>query len=197
MGLEADSYCKGALIDMYAKCVHLIIAKRIFDGAMKPDIVSWTALISEFAQVGLTEEAIEVFKKMQKAGIKPTHSTLGSVLRAIATISNHNYGSQVHTWAVKLGLDSNVYARSSLVNMYAKCQKMEAAKAVSDGQEEKNNMLWNALLGGDAQNGHAHEVLEDAQNGHVQESYEFYSLPCQCCQDFKSKISDSNQTLPS
>ncbi|KAL0329506.1 UNVERIFIED_CONTAM: Pentatricopeptide repeat-containing protein, mitochondrial [Sesamum radiatum] len=226
MGLEANSYCEGALIDMYAKCGHLMVAKRIFDDALKPDIVSWTALISGLAQVGLTEEAMEVFEEMQKAGrvsdpvvfvtilsacvrqgrledachlfsqmpnpnvvawnvmisghakcgnegeaiklfknmirvgIEPTRSTLGSVLRAIATVSNHSYGLQVHTWAVKRGLDSNVYAGSSLVNMYAKCQKMEAAKAVFHGLEEKNNVLWNALLGGYAQSGHAHEVLE-------------------------------------
>ncbi|KAL0324530.1 UNVERIFIED_CONTAM: Pentatricopeptide repeat-containing protein, mitochondrial [Sesamum calycinum] len=226
MGLEANSYCEGALIDMYAKCGHLMVAKRIFDDALKPDIVSWTALISGLAQVGLTEEAMEVFEEMQKAGrvsdpvvfvtilsacvrqgrledachlfsqmpnpnvvawnvmisghakcgnegeaiklfknmirvgIEPTRSTLGSVLRAIATVSNHSYGVQVHTWAVKRGLDSNVYAGSSLVNMYAKCQKMEAAKAVFHGLEEKNNVLWNALLGGYAQSGHAHEVLE-------------------------------------
>ncbi|KAL2237952.1 pentatricopeptide repeat-containing protein At3g09040, mitochondrial [Sesamum indicum] len=226
MGLEAHSYCEGALIDMYAKCGHLMVAKRIFDDAVKLDTVSWTALISGLAQGGLTEEAMEVFEEMQKAGrlpdavvfvtilsacvrqgrledachlfsqmpnpnvvawnvmisghakcgnegeavklfknmisagIEPTRSTLGSVLRAIANVSNHSYGLQVHTWAVKRGLDSNVYAGSSLVNMYAKCQKMEAAKAVFDGLEEKNNVLWNALLGGYAQNGHAHEVLE-------------------------------------
>ncbi|KAG8374982.1 hypothetical protein BUALT_Bualt10G0052200 [Buddleja alternifolia] len=225
IGLEADAYCEGSLIDMYAKCGYLVVAKRIFDDAVDPDTVSWTAMISGFAQVGLAKEAMEVFEEMQKvgrvpdnvvfvtvlnacvgqgrleeashlfsqmpdpnvvawnvmisghakggneeeairlfkdmikAGIEPTRSTLGSVLRAIATVANHEYGLQVHCWAVKRGLDSNVYAGSSLVNMYAKCQKMEAAKGVFDGLEEKNDVIWNALLGGYAQNGHAYEVL--------------------------------------
>ncbi|KAL9177616.1 hypothetical protein ABFS82_01G070500 [Erythranthe guttata] len=225
-GLESDAYCEGALIDMYAKCGHLLLAKRIFDGAVDPDTVSWTAIISGFAQAGSTTKAIEIFEQMQnvglvpdtvvfvtvlsacvgqgrleearhlfaqmpnpnavawnvmisgyakagyvgeaielfknmvKADVGPTRSTLGSILSAIAAVANLRYGSQVHSWAVKRGLDSNVYAGSSLVNMYAKCRKIEAAKAVFDGLEGKNDVLWNALLGGYAQNGHAREVLE-------------------------------------
>ncbi|KAH6761062.1 Pentatricopeptide repeat superfamily protein [Perilla frutescens var. frutescens] len=226
MGFETEAYCEGALIDMYAKCGYLVVAKRIFDGAMYPDKVSCTAMISGFSQVGLINEALKVFEQMQEAGhvlddvvlvtvlstclghgrlddacclfakipkpnvvawnvmisghvkggkegeaiklfknmvnagSEPTRSTLGSVLRAIATIANIKYGLQVHSWALKRGLSTNIYAGSSLVNMYAKCQKMEAAKAVFNDLEEKNEVLWNALIGGYAQNGHAHEVLK-------------------------------------
>lgn len=226
MGFETDSYCEGALIDMYAKCGYLYFAKRIFDDAVNPDRVSWTSMISGFAKVGLVNEALNVFEKMQEAGhvpddvvlvtvlstcvgqgrlddarnlfanfhkpnviawnvmisghvkggnegeaiklfknmvsagIEPTRSTLGSVLRAIAVVANLTYGLQVHSWALKRGLNSNVYAGCSLVNMYAKCQKMEAATTVFNDLEEKNEVLWNALIGGYAQNGHAHDVLE-------------------------------------
>ncbi|KAL6549966.1 hypothetical protein OROMI_020454 [Orobanche minor] len=250
LGLEADAYCEAALIDMYAKCGHLVFAKTIFDNAMDPDTVSWTAIISGFAQSGLARKAIEIFEEMQKvghipdqvvcvtvlsacvaqgrledacrlfsqmpnpsvvawnvmisghakggyegeaidlfknmvkAGIEPTRSTLGSVLSAIATVANHNYGLQVHTWALKRGLDSNVYAGSSLLNMYAKCQKMGAAKAVFDGIKEKNDVLWNVLLGGYAQNGHAREVLELFVNmktsGFQPDEYTYTSVLCAC-----------------
>ncbi|KAL1543247.1 pentatricopeptide repeat-containing protein, mitochondrial isoform X3 [Salvia divinorum] len=227
LGFETNSYCEGALIDMYAKCGYLAFAKRIFDVAVCPDKVAWTSMISGLAQAGLISEALEVFEQMQKAGhvpddivlvtvlstfvgrgrledacrlfaqmrnpnvvawnvmisghvkggnegeaiklfknmvniavVEPTRSTLGSVLRAIATVANLTYGLQVHSWALKRGLSSNVYAGSSLVNMYAKCQKMEAAMEVFTDSEEKNEVLWNALIGGYAQNGLAHEVFE-------------------------------------
>ncbi|KAL3818048.1 hypothetical protein ACJIZ3_003953 [Penstemon smallii] len=250
MGLVADAYCEGALIDMYAKCGHFDVARRIFNEAEDPCTVSWTALISGFAQVGLAKEAIEVFEEMQrvgrvpdqvvlvtvlnacvgqwrledarhlfsklcnphvvawnlmisghakggyegeaieifknmiKAGIQPTRSTLGSVLSAIANVGNHVYGLQVHARAVKQGLDSNVYAGSSLINMYAKCQKMEAAKVVFDGLEEKNDVLWNALIGGYAQNGRASEVLELYVNmrisGFQPDEYTYTSMLSAC-----------------
>lgn len=226
MGFEVDAFCEGSLIDMYSKCGYIEDARKIFDGATDHDTVSCTAMISGYVQVGLLEQAMEMFEEMRtgshmpdqvafvttinacvklgclddachlfsqmpnpnivawnvlisghakgghegeaigllrnmiKADFKPTRSTLGSVLSAIAYLVNYEYGLQVHGLAMKLGLDSNVYVGSSLISMYAKCQKMEAAKEVFNGLGEKNDVLWNALLGGYAQNGYACEVLE-------------------------------------
>ncbi|XP_069153370.1 pentatricopeptide repeat-containing protein At3g09040, mitochondrial isoform X1 [Solanum lycopersicum] len=225
-GFEFDSFTEGSLIDMYAKCGYLIDARRIFDGAVEPDNVSWTAMISAYIQVGLPQKAMEVFEEMQergcvpdqvasvtiinacvglgrldaarqlftqmtcpnvvawnvmisghakggkeveaiqffqdmiKASIRPTRSTLGSVLSATASVANLSFGLQVHAVAVKQGLESNVYVGSSLINMYAKCQKMEAASEIFNSLGEKNEVLWNALLAGYAQNGSACKVVE-------------------------------------
>lgn len=224
-GCESDSFCESALIDMYAKCGDLVDARRIFDGLLNPDTVSWTALISGYLQVGLPKEAMKVFEDIQRlghvpdqvafvtvinacvglgrigdalrlfsqmpnpnvvawnliisghakrgyeteavqffrsmieAGVQPTRSTLGSVLSAVAGIANLEYGMQVHANAMKLGLDSNVYVGSSLINMYAKCKRIDDAKEVFDALTEKNEVLWNAMLGGYSQNGYAHEVV--------------------------------------
>ncbi|KAL6311142.1 hypothetical protein AAG906_025691 [Vitis piasezkii] len=200
MGFEFNSFCEGSLIDMYSKCSSLVDARKIFDAVVDPDTVSWTAMIAGYVQVGLPEEALNVFEDMQqlglvpdqvafvtvitacvglgrlddacdlfvqmpntnvvawnvmisghvkrgcdmeaidffknmwKTGVKSTRSTLGSVLSAIASLEALNYGLLVHALAIKQGLNSNVYVGSSLINMYAKCEKMEAAKKVL--------MLW-------------------------------------------------------
>ncbi|KAJ6412561.1 hypothetical protein OIU84_005583, partial [Salix udensis] len=97
---------------------------------------------------------------MRKGGIKSTRSTLGSVLSAIASLAALDFGLLVHAEALKLGLHSNVYVGSSLVSMYAKCGKMEAANKVFNTVDEQNVVLWNAMLGGYVQNGHAYEVIE-------------------------------------
>ncbi|XP_047981306.1 pentatricopeptide repeat-containing protein At3g09040, mitochondrial isoform X1 [Salvia hispanica] len=136
-------------------------ACRLFAQMRNPNVVAWNVMISGHVKGGNEGEAIKLFRNMVNiAVVEPTRSTLGSVLRAIATVANLTYGLQVHSWALKRGLSSNVYAGSSLVNMYAKCQKMEAAMAVFTDSEEKNEVLWNALIGGYAQNGLAHEVFE-------------------------------------
>ncbi|XP_051146892.1 pentatricopeptide repeat-containing protein At3g09040, mitochondrial isoform X2 [Andrographis paniculata] len=135
-------------------------ARHLFSQMPSANIVAWNVMISGHVKSGNEEQAIEFFRKMIESGIKPTRSTVGSVLSAVATLANHEYGLQVHCWAAKQGLDSNVYAGSGLVNMYAKCRKLDAARAVFDRLDEKNDVLWNALLGGYAQNGRAHEVLE-------------------------------------
>ncbi|KAB5556975.1 hypothetical protein DKX38_007884 [Salix brachista] len=85
---------------------------------------------------------------------------LDSVLSAIASLAALDFGLLVHAESLKLGLHSNVYVGSSLVSMYAKCGKMEAAKKVFNTVDEQNVVLWNAMLGGYVQNGHAYEVIE-------------------------------------
>ncbi|GMN37111.1 hypothetical protein TIFTF001_042580, partial [Ficus carica] len=201
MGFELDSYCQGALVDMYAKCNHLSDARKVFGGNGKMDIVAWTAMITGYVQDGLPEEVLKVFEeldyacelfaempspnvvawnvmisghakagyveeaiiffvRMMRSGVKPTRSTLGSILSAVASVGAFDYGSLIHAYAVKQGLDSNFYVGSSLINMYAKCQKMDASKKVFDAVDIKNVVLWNAMLGGYAQNRFASEVIE-------------------------------------
>ncbi|GAV67731.1 PPR domain-containing protein/PPR_2 domain-containing protein [Cephalotus follicularis] len=226
VGLASTSFCVSALIDLYAKCNRVSDARRVFDGVLDLDTVSWTSMIAGYVQAGLPEEAMKVFEEMQnvgcvpdqvafvtvinayvalgrlddacelfsqmpepnvvawnvmisghakrgceaeaivffqnmrKAGVKPTRSTLASVLRAIAGLTSLDFGLLVHAEAIKEGLASNVYVGSSLINMYAKCEKMEAAKNVFNAFDEKNVVLWNAMLGGYVQNGYANEVIE-------------------------------------
>ncbi|KAL5990551.1 hypothetical protein ACLOJK_011453 [Asimina triloba] len=225
MGLESNSFCEGALINMYAKCANVIDARHVFDRVNNPDTISWTVMIAGYVRTGFSEEAIELFYKMRKLGakldqvvfvtainacvnlgrlkeacdlftqmpitsvvawnviisghaqngyeveslsffqkmratdVKSTRSTLGSVLSAIANLLALNYGQQIHSEAIKLGLDLNVYVGSSLINMYAKCCIIDYARKVFDALEEKNIVLWNAMLGGYVQNGHADDVM--------------------------------------
>ncbi|KAM2604617.1 hypothetical protein TB2_033505 [Malus domestica] len=135
-------------------------ACELFSRMPSPNVVAWNVMISGHAKRGNEEKAVNFFLRMRKSGEKPTRSTLGSVLSAIASLAALDYGLLVHNMAVKLGLDSNVYVGSSLINMYAKCEKMDSSKKIFDYLPEKNVVLWNAMLGGYAQNGYASEVIE-------------------------------------
>lgn len=45
-GMEVNSYVGSALISMYGKCGDLGSARRIFDGMLRRDAITWNALIS-------------------------------------------------------------------------------------------------------------------------------------------------------
>lgn len=152
-----------AFVTVITACVglgRLDDACSLFAQMPNPSVVAWNVMISSHAKRGCNIEAINFFRNMWKTGVKSTRSTLGSVLSAIASLEALNYGRPVHAQAIKQGLDSNVYVGSSLINMYAKCEKMEAAIKVFDALDEKNLVLWNAMLGGYAQNGYASKVMK-------------------------------------
>lgn len=148
------------VISAFMELGRLDDACHLFAQMPNPNAVAWNVMISGHGKRGYEWEAVKLFQNMRNAGVKSTRSTLGSVLSAIASIENLEYGLQVHAQATKQGFDSNVYVGSSLINMYAKCQKMEDAKRLFVPLDEKNVVLWNAMLGGYLQNGYASEVME-------------------------------------
>ncbi|KAJ7959241.1 Pentatricopeptide repeat-containing protein [Quillaja saponaria] len=135
-------------------------ACELFTQMPNPNVVAWNVMISGHAKRGCELAAITFFLNMRKAGIKSSRSTLGSVLSAIASLAAPVYGLLVHAEAIKQGLDSNIYVGSSLINMYGKCEMLHAAKEVFDAIDEKNIVIWNAMLGGYVQNGYVNQVME-------------------------------------
>ncbi|KAL0553458.1 hypothetical protein IC582_007353 [Cucumis melo] len=160
VGHVPDQIALVTVINAYVALGRLADARKLFTQIPNPNVVAWNVMISGHAKRGFAEEAISFFLELKKTGLKATRSSLGSVLSAIASLSMLNYGSMVHAQAIKEGLDDNVYVGSALVNMYAKCSKMDAAKQVFNSLGERNIVLWNAMLGGFAQNGLAQEVME-------------------------------------
>eukprot|EP01018_Ginkgo_biloba_P008991 Gb_03997 [translate_table: standard] len=81
-GFELDVVVGTSLIDMYAKCGSLRIARELFDKISKRDVASWNAMIAGYGMHGRGEEALALFSEMQRAGIKPNHITFVGVLSA-------------------------------------------------------------------------------------------------------------------
>ncbi|CAI9266661.1 unnamed protein product [Lactuca saligna] len=149
-------------VTVISACVesgHLDDARDLFDKMPNPNDVAWNVMISGHAREGYYDLAIDYFQSMTRFDLKPTRSTLGSVLSAIANTFDLDCGSQVHAQATKRGLSSSVYVGSALISMYAKCQEMGPARSVFDSLDEKNIVLWNTMLGGYAQNKDSDQVI--------------------------------------
>ncbi|KAI3854536.1 hypothetical protein MKX03_016891 [Papaver bracteatum] len=64
-----------ALIDMYAKCGNLGLAKNIFDGMQERDVICWNVMISGLTMNGDAENALALFEQMEKDGFRPNDIT--------------------------------------------------------------------------------------------------------------------------
>lgn len=82
IGLEHTSIVKSSLINMYSKCGSIDEASKIFEVTGHDDIVSWTAMISGYAEHGISQEAIGLFERIPKAGLSPDSVTFIGVLSA-------------------------------------------------------------------------------------------------------------------
>nr|KYP50754.1 Pentatricopeptide repeat-containing protein At3g12770 family [Cajanus cajan] len=60
-GFGSDVFVQNGLVALYAKCGHISVAKVVFDGLYDRTIVSWTSIISGYAQNGEAMEALRMF----------------------------------------------------------------------------------------------------------------------------------------
>jgi pentatricopeptide repeat protein len=157
-GFESDVVGTG-LVDMYAKCGNVDIARRLFEKMPKRDVVSWTAIIAGYSQNGHPHEALAFFKEMQVQGIKPDSITIGSVLPACADLLVLEHGKQIHGYVMRSGFVSDVVLGNGLVDMYAKCGHICIARQLFERMPERDFVSWTAIIAGYSQNGHSHEAL--------------------------------------
>eukprot|EP01018_Ginkgo_biloba_P011979 Gb_15588 [translate_table: standard] len=149
-----------ALVNMFIKCGSIRDSRNAFDKLPERNVISWTAMMVGYAQNGNGEESLKLFCQMQRAGIKPDHFVFSSVLRACGSLVNLELGKQLHVQVIKFGLDSDVCAGTSLVDMYSKCHNVEAAFQVFDRMCERNVVSWCAMIAGYAETGYGEESLK-------------------------------------
>ncbi|KAJ7558889.1 hypothetical protein O6H91_04G060700 [Diphasiastrum complanatum] len=83
-GFQSDVIVGSTLVDMYSKCGCTDDARELFNNMSERNVVSWTAMISGYAQNGLGKEALALFEQMQREGTKPNEVTYICVLSACA-----------------------------------------------------------------------------------------------------------------
>ncbi|GFZ10492.1 tetratricopeptide repeat (TPR)-like superfamily protein [Actinidia rufa] len=81
MGLLSEIKVVNALINMYGKFGYLELACQLFKAMPIPNLVSWNSVLGVHIQNGLTEEGIDVFKAMRRAGVESDQATMVCLLQ--------------------------------------------------------------------------------------------------------------------
>lgn len=152
-GLEFDVCVGNALIDFYVKCQMLQEAHAVFHRLPMQDVVTWTTLVSGYAQQSSSQKALQIFEAMEQHGMKPNSITLVLTLRACSSVSALEQGRKVHARIVECGIELDEFAGSSLIDMYGKCGSPEEAGMIFERLPRRNVISWSAFIAGSAENG--------------------------------------------
>lgn len=157
---DSDIFVVTGLVDMYAKCNHILEAEFLFEATPdRRNHVLWTAIITGYSQNGDGFRAIKCFRDMRMEGVECNQFTFPSVLTACAAVTSSDFGSQVHGCIVKSGFKVNVFVESSLVDMYAKCGDLRSARKVLETMEVDDVVSWNSMIVGCVRQGFEEEAL--------------------------------------
>lgn len=184
-GFDYNSHVSSTLVSMYLRCESLDSADQVFASLSEPDLVTWSSLITGLAQSGDSHKSLTLFKQMNMEGKKSDPILIASSLAAIAQLAIINPGIEIHGYAIRHGLDSEVMVSSALIDMYAKCSFLQLGMRVFNIMPRKNSVSYNSAILALGLHGLAHEAFqyfdEMLEKGLKPDESTFSSLLCACC----------------
>lgn len=149
---QRDIVSWNTIIFGYAGCGKIEVARSFFDAMPERDVVSWNSLISGYLQSGEHRKSIDVYFHMGSMGVAFDRTTFAVVLKACSVKEDFGLGIQIHSFVVKMGFDTDVVAGSALLDMYAKCKRLNCSLQVFYELPEKNLVSWSAVIAGCVRN---------------------------------------------
>jgi pentatricopeptide repeat protein len=156
-GFENDIVVGSSLIDMYGKCGSTFEAHRVFETLPNKNVVSWNAMITGYVQQKQTENALDLFMKLQREGIQPTKFTLSCILKACDNIEQCE---KIHDQVIASALSCDIVVGTALIDTYAKCGGLDHAHKAFNRLVEPDLACWNAIISGYAEHGHGFMAIE-------------------------------------
>lgn len=159
IGCAADLYVMSGLVNLYGTFRSAEDARKVFEEMRERDVVSWTSMISAFAQRGMWDDALRFLSEMQADGIFPNKVTIISLLSACGHGQAVDRGRWVYDQLSEYGIEADVDIGNALISMYMKCGCMSDALEAFKVMPSRNTKSWNTLIDGFVQNQKHKEAL--------------------------------------
>ncbi|KAF8008035.1 hypothetical protein BT93_K1887 [Corymbia citriodora subsp. variegata] len=140
---QSDVLIGSALIDLYVKFENLKAAHHCFNEIHEKNVVSWSALISGYANRS-SSTSLYLLQEMVRLGFQPNEFSFSAVLKG-------SYASelqQLHCLITKKGYECNDYVWSSLITSYAKNGLISGAMAFVTAPGERLSVVSSNVIAG-------------------------------------------------
>ncbi|XP_060183070.1 putative pentatricopeptide repeat-containing protein At5g37570 [Lycium barbarum] len=148
-----DTLVRASLIDMYCKCGQMEKASRIFQELRQgigevqhSHSVPWSTIISGYIHNGMLKDALEGFSSMVRDQLEVDVFTLSSILSVSANSGLPELGRQIHGYVQKLGHIWDIFLVSAIIDMYAKCGKLDSARLFFEQTQIRNIVVWTTMI---------------------------------------------------
>lgn len=168
-GIRIDAFLSTGLVDLYAKCGCIEIAREIFNSCSDKNLFTWNAMLVGFAVHGYGELLLDHLCQMVEAGIKPDGVTFLGVLlgcshAGLIDEARRLFGEMESVYGVPkelkhYGCMADLLGRAGLIE--EACEMINAMPVGGDV------FVWGGLLGGCRVHGNV-EIAEKAAE-HVME----------------------------
>ncbi|KAL2474667.1 Pentatricopeptide repeat-containing protein [Abeliophyllum distichum] len=144
---RGDIFVSTALIDMYAKCGSVELARQVFNRTLNKDVVIWSAMIVSYGLHGWGREAIDLFGIMMQAGVRPNDVTFIGLLTACNHSGLIEEGWKFFHSMKDYGIEPHDQHYASVVDLLGRAGYLEKAyNFIMNMPIEPTVSVWGALL---------------------------------------------------
>ncbi|KAG9446922.1 hypothetical protein H6P81_013050 [Aristolochia fimbriata] len=148
--LHKNVYVMTALVDMYAKCGGVNIARRLFDMMEERHLITWNAMIDGYGTHGHGRAALELFQEMiHRSPVKPNNVTFLCVLSACS--HSGLVGEGLHYFALMkkdYGFEPSMEHYGTMVDLLGRAGRLEEAwNFIQEMPMEPGTSVYGAMLG--------------------------------------------------
>ncbi|XP_048318541.2 putative pentatricopeptide repeat-containing protein At5g08490 [Ziziphus jujuba] len=117
---------------------------------LHPNCKTWKTTIRSYCFDAGRVESLSLFVQNLGSlfGREPNHRVLGPILKACSALSAISLGKALHGYVVKQGHFSCQAVSKAVLNMYAKCGKLDDCKQMFDQMGYYDTVIWNIILSG-------------------------------------------------
>ncbi|EOA16274.1 hypothetical protein CARUB_v10004419mg [Capsella rubella] len=183
-GFHSEDRLTASLMTMYCRCGNVSLSRLLFSTSKVRDVVMWSSMISGYAETGDFSEAMNLLSQMRKEGSEPNSVTLLAVVSACTHSASLTFASTIHSQILKSGFMSHILVGNAIIDMYAKCGSLRAAREVYYELNEKDLVSWSSMINAYGLHGHGSEALEIFQGmikgGHQVDGMAFLTVLSAC-----------------
>lgn len=143
----ADAFVGTALLGLYGRQGWLDEAVCAFEDMPCKSLVTYNSMLTLLGRHGLVESSLFLFRELMRMEAALSESTLVGVLSGFSCKQDLEFGEQVHSLVMKVGLDCQVPVLNSLVNMYVKCAGIWDAEKMFEEVPLRDVVTWNTIIG--------------------------------------------------
>ncbi|OVA16262.1 Pentatricopeptide repeat [Macleaya cordata] len=149
-----------SLISGYTKHGKMGRATELFSEMPDRNEVSWVVMISGFVGIGRYNDALRYFNDMLcDDKVKPNEPVFVCVLSACAHLGALDQGKWIHVYIDKIGMSKSSNISTSLIDMYAKCGRIDCANRVFNGTSKRDVLTWTSMISGLSMHGLGEDAL--------------------------------------
>ncbi|KAH6803586.1 Pentatricopeptide repeat superfamily protein [Perilla frutescens var. frutescens] len=146
---DDDVYLSSTLLTMYMRCGDVAKAKLVFDSSSRKDVVMWNSMITGYAQHGLGDESLRVFREMYSSGIQADDITFIGVLSACSYSGKIIEGKQIfESMKSKYRIEPTTAHYACVVDLLGRAGQLnEAYNLINEMPVEADAIVWGSLMG--------------------------------------------------